>query len=345
MTRKSLIIGGAGFIGMNVAKDRIKKGDDVTLLDNLSRKGTRANLALLKDLKLGDFSFMRNDIAWKDNKWLEDAVKGADVIYHLAAQTAVTTSVKRPGMDFLHNAFGTLNVLEAVRKYNPEAILLFSSTNKVYGELLDVPIVKNEMRYEFGDREGIDELQPLDFHSPYGCSKGCADQYVRDYARIYGLRTVVFRQSCIAGRMQKGSSDQGWLYHFCDCADKNKVVTVCGDGLQCRDVLNVDDLVRAYDLAVNKIKKCSGKVFNIGGGYHNSISLLESLAKIGTLFDKPVRTNSEGWRPGDQKVFISDNSLFSEVTGWHPKNDLNQTLNDIKDWIRFEEKKEQSVYI
>src|SRR2546423_2816263 len=260
---KTVITGGAGFIGCNVAAHAMRAGDQVVVLDNLARPGAAANAQWLATLG-GDLSVIHADV--RDYQAVRAAVRNAQAVYHLAAQVAVTTSVMDPRSDFEINALGTLNVLEAVRAECPGAFLAYSSTNKVYGSMQDVGVQRNGTRYEFASlSQGIGETQLLDFHSPYGCSKGAGDQYVRDYSRIYGLRTVVFRQSCIYGPRQVGSEDQGWVAHLMIQALRGDKIVIYGDGLQVRDILHVDDLIACYSAAHRAIDAVSGEVFNIGG--------------------------------------------------------------------------------
>jgi CDP-paratose 2-epimerase len=265
---KFLITGGAGFIGVHAA-NHFAKAHSVHIVDNLSRRGTQANLDWLKGE--AKFSFAQIDI--RDSKRLEEELMGfkPDAVIHLAAQVAVTTSVQDPRTDFEINALGTFNVLEAVRKHAPGAMVLYSSTNKVYGGMEEVRVELAGDRYRYADLPfGVPETYPLDFHSPYGCSKGAADQYVRDYGRIYEFPTVVFRQSCIYGTRQFGVEDQGWIAWFTIASTLGRPITVYGDGKQVRDVLWVDDLIDAFSLAVDKIDRVRGEVFNMGGGRSGS---------------------------------------------------------------------------
>jgi CDP-paratose 2-epimerase len=329
---KYLITGGCGFTGTNFAEKLLSREDKVTLLDNLSRKGTVANLDhIIK--KYPNVKFIHADIR-TDQPKLEDAVRKADVVFHLAGQVAVTTSVVNPREDFDINALGTFNVLEAVRKSNKKPITIFSSTNKVYGGMEDIKIIKKGKKYIYKDLPGgIPEDRLLDFHSPYGCSKGTADQYVRDYSRIYEIPTVVMRQSCIYGQRQFGVEDQGWVAWFTIAASMNKPITIFGDGMQVRDVLYVDDLFNAWDIAVKKISKVSGEVFNIGGGPSYTLSLLELLDYLEKLLDKKISYSFDDWRPGDQPVYVSDISKAKKVLGWEPKVDPKEGVRLLADWI------------
>ena len=261
--------------------------------------------------------------------------RDTEVIVHLAAQVAVTTSVTEPRHDFEVNALGTFNLLESARRHAPSAAFLYASTNKVYGGLEHVGVEQRDGRYAFRGRPGgISEDEPLDFHSPYGCSKGAADQYVRDYARIYGLRTVVFRQSCIYGWRQFGVEDQGWVAWFTIAAVTGKPVTIYGDGRQVRDLLFVDDLCEAYDAAVERIDRASGKVFNLGGGPRNTLSLLELVEQLDRLTGRPLRPAFSDWRPGDQPVFIADVARAAEALGWRPRTGVSEGVEKLTRWVQ-----------
>ncbi len=330
-----VVTGGVGFIGSNVAHAFLQTGARVIVFDNLGRAGVDHNLRWLKKSG-GDFTFVKGDV--RDEKALAKLIRKhrPDVVLHEAAQVAVTTSVLDPRTDFDTNAGGTFNVLEAVRKEDPEAIVLYASTNKVYGGLENLEVVEQATRYEFADdavRRGVSEAQNLDFHSPYGCSKGSADQYVRDYARLYGMRTVVFRQSCIYGYRQIGLEDQGWVAWFLIRALLGKPVTIYGDGKQIRDVLFIDDLVRAYVLAIRKIRRAAGQVYNVGGGYDNAMSLLEFLSLLEKLTGKHLPYGFSDWRPGDQKIFISDNSRIEHDLGWRPRVNKEKGIRLLYAWL------------
>lgn len=331
--KKILITGGAGFIGVNLALDLLKdKENFVVIYDNLSRNGVERNLEYLISLKLKNFEFIKGDI--RDYKKLKEVVNGYDEIYHLAAQVAVTKSVENPIEDFEINATGTLFLLETVRENCPSAILIFSSTNKVYGELSHLKIKEGKKRYYLIDKKnGIDENLLLDFHSPYGCSKGTADQYIRDYFRIYQLKTVVFRQSCIYGPFQRGNEDQGWVAHFIIKAFLNEKINIYGDGKQVRDILFISDLINAYKLAVKNIEKCKGEIFNIGGGKENTFSLLELIEFLEKKLNKKIEYEFFDWRPGDQKVFISNNRKFEKLTGWKIKISKEKGIEKLIKWI------------
>ncbi|HLD34453.1 MAG TPA: NAD-dependent epimerase/dehydratase family protein, partial [Patescibacteria group bacterium] len=314
---KILITGGAGFIGCNTAKYFLDQGHEVTILDNFSRKGTESNLVWLQE-NYPSVGVVRVDVRDADAVASEIA-NGYDAVIHLAGQVAVTTSVVNPREDFDINAMGTFNVLEGCRLAEKKPIVIYSSTNKVYGGMEDVRTHEINGRYEYADLpEGVPENRLLDFHSPYGCSKGCADQYVRDYARIYGLKTVVCRQSCIYGYRQFGVEDQGWVAWFIIATVLGKPLTIYGDGKQVRDILFVEDLVRAYDMAIKNIDKTAGQVYNIGGGSRNQMSLLELLAFLEKFTGRKIETAFSDWRPGDQPVFVCDIAKAKTDFGWEP---------------------------
>jgi CDP-paratose 2-epimerase len=329
------ITGGAGFIGCNLAAHHLKLGNSVTIFDNLSRSGSLHNLDWLHSHG-GDLVLERGDI--RDNTGLLQAVTHAqpDLLMHLASQVAVTTSIRNPREDFEINALGTFNVLEAARaQANPPAVF-YASTNKVYGGLEHERIGLNGTRYKLLDLpEGVSEEQPLDFHSPYGCSKGTGDQYVRDYARIYGLRTVVFRQSCIYGERQFGVEDQGWVAHFIIATITGRPITIYGDGKQVRDLLHVRDLIAAYDAAWQRLDAIKGEVFNVGGGAANAISIW---AEFGPLLEQLAGRNVEAThvalRPGDQAVFISDNTKAMELLNWQPTVTAPDGIRQLWDWVQ-----------
>ncbi|MFA6007753.1 MAG: GDP-mannose 4,6-dehydratase [Candidatus Shapirobacteria bacterium] len=330
---KHLVIGGAGFIGSNLAHTLLLQGDSVTILDNLSRSGSQKNLDWLRSLHK-NLEFIQADIV-KDQEILNQSISSVDRVYHLAAQVAVTTSVTDPRHDFEVNAFGTFNVLEALRLFNPKATLIFTSTNKVYGNLDDLEIVETETKYQFKNIEGVNESQSLDFHSPYGCSKGSADQYVRDYSRIYGLNTIVFRQSCIYGPRQFGVEDQGWVAWFVIALMTQKPITIYGDGKQVRDLLYVDDLIRAYQMAADNIDKTRGQVFNLGGGPANSISIYFDFKKLlEKLFKKDITAPFAPARPGDQKIFITDITKAKKYFNWEPQVNVAAGLNNLYLWVK-----------
>jgi len=330
---KHLVIGGAGFIGSNLAHALLIQGDSVTVLDNLSRPGSQKNLDWLQSLH-PNLEFLKANIV-KDQDLLNQAVKSADRVYHLAAQVAVTNSVVDPRHDFEINALGTFNVLEALRLFNPRATLIFASTNKVYGNLDNLEIEETESRYKFKNINGVNELQSLDFHSPYGCSKGCGDQYVRDYSRIYSLNTIVFRQSCIYGPRQFGVEDQGWVAWFVIALMTHQPITIYGDGKQVRDLLYVDDLIHAYQMAADNISKTRGEVFNLGGGPNNSISIYFDFKKLlEKLFDKDIVAPFAPTRPGDQKIYVSDIAKAKKYFAWEPKINVETGLKNLYLWVK-----------
>lgn len=331
-----LITGGAGFIGINAANYYLSKGYKVIVYDNFSRKGSIDNIRLLKKEKKGNgLKVIKGEIR-KLSKEFVKALNKSDVVLHLAAQVAVTTSVINPREDFEVNALGTFNVLEAVRKFGNNPILLYSSTNKVYGGLEDLKIIEKSTRYAFKDLpNGVSEERCLDFHSPYGCSKGTADQYVRDYARIYGLNTVVFRQSCIYGPHQFGVEDQGWVAWFIIALTLGKEITIYGNGKQVRDLLYVEDLVRAYDMASENIKKTKGQIYNIGGGAKNTISVwIEFKPILEKLFKRKINVNFSKWRPGDQPIFVSDTIKAKRDFGWIPAVNVEIGIEKLYNWIQ-----------
>jgi CDP-paratose 2-epimerase len=301
---KYLITGGAGFIGTNFADCLLSRGNKVFIVDNFSKKGSRLNIDwLIKKHSKSRLTIIEADIRF-DLQILKKLITQVDVIYHLAAQTAVTTSIKNPREDFEVNLLGTFNLLEIIRDKNPKATLIYSSTNKVYGAVKNISIKEGKTRYFYRNLNGISELHPLDLHSPYGCSKGSADQYVRDYSRIYGLSTVIFRQSCIYGPHQFGAEDQGWIAWFVIASLFSKKITIFGNGKQTRDILYIDDLFSAWDSATKNINKVKGEIFNIGGGPNNSISLIELLLILERKFGNKMKISYSDWRLGDQKIFI-----------------------------------------
>ena len=303
MKKKFLITGGSGFIGSNYVSRLIARGEDVTIFDNLSRAGSRRNLEWLRKSH-GDKSFNLTIGDVREAKAIRDAAKDKDVIVHLAAQVAVTTSVTNPREDFEINANGTFNTLEAARLSNKKPTFIYSSTNKVYGGMDDIKVVEEAEHYKYADYpKGISESQPLDFHSPYGCSKGCGDQYVRDYYRMYDFPTIVFRQSCIYGTRQFGVEDQGWVAWFVIAALTNRPIKIYGDGKQVRDLLYVDDLLNAYDLAITHAEISAGEVFNVGGGIANTISIYNEFFPIlEKMLGKKIRVEWGDWRPQEDDL-------------------------------------------
>jgi CDP-paratose 2-epimerase len=330
---KTIITGGAGFIGSNAASRYLRRGHQVVVVDNLCRPGVQKNLEWLRTQ--GSLEFARVDVREADKiaKLFRDH-RDANQVLHLAAQVAVTTSVANPREDFEVNAQGTFNVLEAMRLAEITAPLIYSSTNKVYGEMTDLGVVEKNGRYAYGSLDfGVTEDRNLDFHSPYGSSKGAADQYVIDYHRIYGLRTIVLRQSCIYGYRQFGAEDQGWVARFMLASQFNRPITVYGDGKQVRDILFIDDLLDAYDAAFAAGDAAVGKAYNIGGGPNNVLSLLELLAYIEKRQNRKLAYGLSGWRPGDQKVFVSDIRRAQAQLGWSPKIGCYKGLEQLYDWI------------
>lgn len=335
MTKKYLVTGGAGFIGSNFVSRLLNRGEDVKIFDNLSRAGSARNLEWLKQTYGADaFQLIQGDV--RDADAIQKAAADADVIVHLAAQVAVTTSVVDPRNDFEINALGTFNALEAARLSGREPVFLYSSTNKVYGGMEDVRVVEQDTRYAYADYPmGISEEHPLDFHSPYGCSKGSGDQYVRDYARIYGIRSVVFRQSCIYGVRQFGVEDQGWVAWFVIAALKGLPISVYGDGKQVRDVLFVDDLTRAYDLAIDHSEVSAGEVFNIGGGASRILSVWNEFGPIlEKLLGHQLNPAWGDWRPGDQRVYVSDIRKAEKVLGWKPEVGVEEGITRLFNWVK-----------
>ena len=332
--RRVLITGGAGFIGSNLAAHLLRHtGAHVTVLDSLARPGVERNLAWLASLaRPGRLCSIEGDIL--DRQLVLEAAQGATEIYHFAAQVAVTSSIADPLADCHTNVLGTLHVLEAARAARTRPLVLFTSTNKVYGSLEALPVTRVGDAYQFAEEHsaGIAEEQPLDFHSPYGCSKGAADQYVRDYARIYAIPTVVFRMSCIAGPRQLGTEDQGWVAHFLYSALEGEPMTIYGDGCQVRDILHVEDLVDAMERAAAHRHGCAGEIFNVGGGPAQAISVRQALSMIEKRVGLPVTFSSAAQRPGDQQIYISNTGKLRERTGWQPTRKLETIFADIADF-------------
>jgi CDP-paratose 2-epimerase len=328
---KYILIGGAGFIGSNFAERLLEDSQHVTILDDLSRKGAASNLRRLR-ARYPRLEFIRADIR-KDREAISKVVEGADVVFHLAAQVGVTSSVADPRLDFEINALGTLNILECIRALSARPILLYASTNKVYGALESMQIVEDAQGYSFLDREGISESDPIDLHSPYGCSKGAGECYVRDYARVYGLRTVVLRQSCIYGPGQFGTEDQGWVAWFAIAAMLGVPITMYGDGKQTRDVLFVDDLFKAWMAAVERIDTVRGECINLGGGSENTISLSELVQHLSDEYGYKISVRYDNWRPGDQRIYVSDITKARNLLGWTPKVSPVQGIQQLLGWI------------
>jgi CDP-paratose 2-epimerase len=329
---QALITGGAGFIGCNLARYLAGRGHQVRVFDSLARPGSERNLAWLRETLGADLDFVQGDT--RDAAAVARAAVGADAIFHFAAQVAVTSSVADPVHDFEVNARGTLNVLEAARQSG--SAVFYTSTNKVYGGMDDVAVVELPTRYAYADlSQGASEAQPLDFHSPYGCSKGSADQYVRDYARIYGLRTVVFRMSCIYGERQFGNEDQGWVAHFLIAAVLGRPISIYGDGKQIRDLLFVDDLVRAFEGAWERLDTTAGRVYNIGGGPENTLAVWTEFGPLlEELLGRPIPVTYGPWRPGDQKVYVSDVRRAAAEFGWRPTIGAREGITRLLHWVQ-----------
>jgi CDP-paratose 2-epimerase len=334
MSGNYFITGGAGFIGSNYVSRLLERGEKVTLFDNLSRAGAPRNLKWLQDqFGANSFQLVIGDV--RDSAQLAVSASTADVIVHLAGQVAVTTSVVKPREDFEINALGTFNMLEAARLNERNPVFLYSSTNKVYGGMDDVRVVERGIRWEYENLPfGAPETQPLDFHSPYGCSKGTGDQYVRDYHRIYGLRSVVLRQSCIYGPRQFGVEDQGWVAWMIIAAQTGKPISIYGDGKQIRDLLFVEDLLDAYDSAVQNIEQVKGEVFNLGGGSENTMSIWTEFGpRLERLLGRPIPVTYGDWRPGDQKVFVADIRKAQQMLDWRPMYSVEKGVTRLFEWV------------
>ena len=333
--RPILVTGGAGFIGSNLADRLAHMGQPVIVYDALSRPGVETNLRWLQSRHGQQIEAIHADI--RDEARLADAAARAGAVFHLAAQVAVTTSLVDPRDDFQINIAGTLNLLDALRTRNPDAPLIFASTNKVYGDLADLDFALERDRYEPVDPDvrahGIGEARPLDFHTPYGCSKGAADQYVLDYARSFGLRAAVLRMSCIYGQRQMGTEDQGWVAHFLIRALEGRAIALFGDGCQVRDILDVSNAVDAYLAAWARIDAVSGRAFNLGGGPANAVSLRQLLAHIGDLTGRAVELQYEDWRAGDQRYFVADTRAADEALGLGPKVPWRDGVAWLASWL------------
>lgn len=335
---KYLITGGCGFVGSNIAARLIERGDDVTVFDNLSRVGGESNLCWLRSL--GTVGFVHGDIRnTNDVEGLIRRLRPA-TIFHLAGQVAMTTSINDPRKDFEINALGSLNLLESARAHTPKASIIYSSSNKAYGDLGGLRLVETETRYTAPDHpEGIDETMPLDFHTPYGCSKGAADQYMLDYARSFGLNTVVFRHSTIYGGRQFATFDQGWVGWFCREALQAKnnpgrdPFTFSGDGKQVRDLLYVDDAVDCYLAAARNIEAARGHAFNVGGGMANSSSLLELFALLENKLETELCRKQLPWRHDDQKFFVANNAKAAGLIGWKPQVPSDTGIDRMLAWV------------
>lgn len=330
--KRILITGGAGFIGCNAARYFGERNWSVTVLDNLSRAGTDKNLDWLREQTT--FDFVQADV--RDGKAMDRVVAEGryDAVVHLAAQVAVTTSVADPRTDFAVNALGTFNLLDAVRRHCRDAVFIFASTNKVYGKIAGARSELDGGRYRYVDRpHGIAESEPLDFLSPYGCSKGAADQYVLDFARIYGIPAASFRQSCIYGQRQFGIEDQGWVAWFVIASLLGRDITIYGDGKQVRDVLHVDDLVRAYEAAIRAPDRIAGQAFNVGGGPERVLSLLDLVALIERRLGRSIPLRWGDWRPGDQQVYVSDIRKLATALDWRPEIAVPAGVEQLIAWV------------
>lgn len=334
---KYLITGGCGFLGSNLSCEVLKnKKHKLTIIDNLSRSGSNKNLKWLKSV--GKFDFFKLNITNK--KKIENIINQLkpDVIFHLAGQVAMTTSIQNPYKDFRTNVLGSLVILESIRKFSPHSIILYSSTNKVYGDLDYFKYEENNTRYYLSNfKNGFNESINLSFASPYGCSKGSADQYFIDYAKVYGLKTVVLRHSSIFGIRQFSTVHQGWIGWFIDQAikikkGKIKLIEICGDGKQVRDILFSEDLINCYFDVLKNIKKCSGQAFNIGGGIENSISLLELFSFLEKELNIKIKIKKNKWRESDQRFFVSDNKKIKQYTNWVPRFSMDKGIRDMIDW-------------
>jgi CDP-paratose 2-epimerase len=331
--RPVLITGGAGFIGTNLADRLARLGRRVVVFDNLSRPGVERNLSWLRATHGERVTAVIADI--RDSAAVRETAARAGAVFHLAAQVAVTTSLIDPAVDFAVNAGGTLNLLEALRHSEEPPPLVFTSTNKVYGAIDDLPLVETNSRYELRNgAPALDERRPLDFHSPYGCSKGTADQYVLDYARSFGIPATVFRMSCIYGPHQCGTEDQGWVAHFLLRAIKGEPITIYGDGRQVRDILYIEDLLDAFLLAHEHIHRITAQPFNIGGGAENTASLREVLDRVAGLSGRAAKIAYGPWRQGDQLYYVSDHGKFSRATGWQPKVSAEEGIGRLYGWLR-----------
>lgn len=339
---KYLITGGCGFLGSNIASEILKQQNNQLLIyDNLSRIGGDENLKWLK--LLGDFEFIKENT--NDYDKISTVIKNfkPDIIYHLAGQVAMTTSIQNPRLDFETNVLGSFNVLESVRQFSPQSVVIYSSTNKVYGDFEYLDYEETPTRYickQFP--KGFDESVHLDFHSPYGCSKGAADQYMLDWARIFGLNTIVFRHSSMYGARQFGTYDQGWISWFCQKAvetkkDKTALFTISGNGKQVRDVLHAEDMIKLYLSAPAHIDAAKGQVFNIGGGIENSLSLLELFAFLENELDIKMNYTKLPPRESDQKVFVADITKAQETFAWTPKISKEDGIRKMLNWVLKEE--------
>ena len=335
MATNILVTGGCGFIGCNLVERLLQGGAQVRVFDDLSREGSAVNRRWLETLGYDDaLTFIYQDV--RDVQAVQEAMAGVEAVYHFAAQVAVTTSVSQPRHDFEVNTWGTLNVLEAARRLDSPPLIVFTSTNKVYGATADVSIRELETRYDYVDRPfGISEEQPLDFHSPYGCSKGSADQYVHDYARIYDLPTVVLRQSCIYGLHQFGNEDQGWVAHFVIAALRDEPITIFGDGKQVRDLLYITDLLDLFELVLENPGRVAGEIYNVGGGRERTISIWQEFGLLlSELMGREIDVSYGDWRPGDQRVYVSDIRKIRATLGWSPQVTVKDGVRRLLSWLR-----------
>jgi CDP-paratose 2-epimerase len=329
-----LITGGAGFIGSNLADKLLQMGETVIVYDNLSRPGSEKNLRWLNCHSNGKLIVYIDDI--RNLETLKKAISNVKMVFHFAAQVAVTSSISNPLDDFDVNVKGTLNVIEQIRRLNQPPPIIMTSTNKVYGNLSWSSVKKKVKRYVAKEKRiktGVNESIPLDFHSPYGCSKGAAEQYVLDYSRTYGLKTAVFRMSCIYGPHQHGNEDQGWIAHIISKSINGDTIVIYGDGCQVRDALHVKDLLNAFITGWQKMDIINGHAFNIGGGPKNTLSILELIRQTEQLIGKKVDYKHAPWRSGDQKYYVSNFSKFRKFTGWKPSIEINEGLVDIYKWL------------
>lgn len=334
--KKVLIAGCAGFIGGHLTKYFLAAGNTVIGIDNLTRKGSEENLKWLKEIGGNNLIFCKEDIRnWAGIESIFKKHADFDLIIHEAAQVAVTTSVVNPREDFEINIGGTFNLLEATRRYSPKAFFEFASTNKVYGKMDELAVIERNGRYEYESlARGVTEKHQLDFYSPYGCSKGAADQYVHDYSRIYGLKTVVLRQSCIYGTRQFGVEDQGWVAWFAIASILERPITIYGDGKQGRDILWIDDLVDVYAKLFENADKVAGQIYNVGGGAENVLSILELVDYLKKQKIMTKDPSFSDWRPGDQKIFVCDTDKLCNAIGWMPKVSPQQGVDILFQWAR-----------
>lgn len=335
MSNEYLITGGAGFIGCNYVARLLARGERVIIYDNLSRIGAPRNLKWLRDTYgMNSFDLVEGDV--RDAQLITKCTRTADVIVHLAGQVAVTASVVNPREDFESNAGGTFNVLEAARLSGRQPIVIYASTNKVYGGMDEIRVVEEEKCYRYAELpHGVSESFPLDFHSPYGCSKGAGGQYMRDYSRIYALPTVIFRQSCIYGPRQFGIEDQGWVAWFMIAAVMGRPITIYGDGKQVRDILHIDDLLDGYDEAINRIHVTAGQVYNIGGGPKNTLAIWQEFGPLlEELVGHEITVSWDDWRPGDQRIYVSDIRKTQEELNWKPRISVEVGICKLYSWVQ-----------